>query len=753
MAKYSIYNSSGVKIAEGAPKYYGQYGKPAYLEFNISVPSPIAFDIGSYVNYDRTGKRYKLYNIPEPKKQARSASVGDAFLYQSLLFYDATKELENLIFENLVLGTSGYCFSSRENLSTYEDLDGIIARLQACVNAQSSQTWVIQKVDLTNYPSYSYLADVWNEAKEFSINGQSLLDVCNQVTEVFTGIGWLYTYNSGTGTNYITFGAPNIPEWLGSSAGTSASPLKYGKGKGLKSLKKYLSNKDNFLTRLFAYGSERNMPPRYYNGKSIVSADSVDIPNLMIPISDWGISEDPDTQTDLPDAAKAYIDDNTAIGAYGLIPRRVYFNNEEEGDIYPTIKGMTVKDLRDYEDAGGTVDFPPDASLADSTPLDELTAVFPNPDDLDPSHTNYFDDGRADSDGNMIALSAYDNSSKGDSSIAIAAGATKEYSITKQVFSGGSDLSGTFKVYVVPSASFFITRATGGSNMTATMTISLVRYRYNGQNYTVLTSKTINAKSYSTPSYYAYDPVYYWDSSPVELTTGGSVSSDQRMDVIIKISIINQSGADRQIYHYGLSWDMKFNLITPIQTKFAVNIPPFGYDIKDQIAVEDKIVIAMTSGMCAGRSFVVSNTVPLADGSWQLMLIRSFDESLSQYFPNSTYPVAVGDTFVILGIAMPEVYVTAAETRLLTAGETYYELHSVPRFLYTPELDSQMFAPAGGSFSIPVAGGFMWIEDDELTDGSAVAILVDTVTIQESESNIPVLSCTLRERLNVPNAT
>ena len=180
MAKYSIYNSSGTKIAEGAPKYYGQYGKPSYLEFNLSTPSTIPFDVGSYVDYDRTGKRYKLYNIPEPKRQARTGSVGDAFVYQSLLFYDNSKELENLIFDNLVLGTSGYCFSSRENLSTYENLAGIIARLQACADAQSGQTWVFGKVDLTDYPAYSYLADVWDEAKEFPINGQSLLEVCNQ---------------------------------------------------------------------------------------------------------------------------------------------------------------------------------------------------------------------------------------------------------------------------------------------------------------------------------------------------------------------------------------------------------------------------------------------------------------------------------------------------------------------------------------------------------------------------------------------
>ena len=766
MAKYSIYNKAGTKIAEGSPKYYGQYGKPSYLEFNISSPSPIPFDVGSYVTYDRTGLTYFLYSVPEPKKQARSGEVGDSFVYQSLIFYDATKELENLIFENLVLGTSGYCFSSRESLSTFEDLDGIIARLQECADKQSDRFWEFSKVDLDDFIGYDYLADVWNEAREFPINGQSLLDACNQVTDVFTGIGWVYIFNSAMGIHKIVFGAPNIPEYLATSAGTESSPLKYGKGNGLRSLKKYLTNKDEFLTRLFAYGNDRNMPPRYYNGKTIVSADSVDIPNLMIPIADWGTSVDPDTQQTRPDAAKAYVEDNTIITKYGLIPRRVYFKDDEHGDIYPTIKGMTVKDVRDYISGGGTVDAAPGASWSDSQPLDEVLRVFP---DGSNRSITQFDDGRTDSEGRAVSFqvsNGNDNSgttsippaqnvsgNTGTKSISLSFEFTTNPRTTDAVLRG--DFNGVLKLTQTSDAII--------SNATAYM---VMQWKQSGSTKTtpgVYPVKMVISESGTSASY--SNNILNYNQSYDYVPTPASVIDAQyiRISLAITFDYLVVTGGGTNTFTLSSSGTTTASIYTQAKESFRLILPPFGYDITSLVAVEDKVRIAMTSGKCAGREF----NVKAASFTWQptspaplgranplaVDLERTFDDSLSMLFPNSDYPIEQDDKFVILGIAMPEMYVTAAESRLLAAANSYYNLNSVPRFLYTPELDSQMFITGGGSFYLPVPGGYMWIEDDELTDEESIAILVDTVTIQEADSNIPVVSCTLRERLNVPNAT
>ena len=365
MAKYNIVDTYGVVRASGYPTYHGAYGKPAYLEFNIYSPTPIAFAVGDSVEY--RGQTFSLFSVPEPKKQARSGEAGDAFYYQGIQFHDATRELENFIFTDKVLNGGEYFFSSRESTSTYEDLQGILDRLTACVNDFSSpNSWVFKKVDgFDNDPD---LAAVANEPKEFPISGQSILDACNQIADVFKGVGWIYNYDDEGDEHQIIFGAPNIR-----TAGNTTGPFVYGKGGGLISLKKYITNKDKLCTRLYAYGGERNMPPRYYNGQDIASAPSVDIPNLMIPISEWGENED-----DEKDARLAFIEDNDKVAAFGLIPRKVYFDNEENGNIYPTITGLTIMDVWNYENEGGTVDYSPGSYWSGDEPLDEVLFVYPN---------------------------------------------------------------------------------------------------------------------------------------------------------------------------------------------------------------------------------------------------------------------------------------------------------------------------------------------------------------------------------------
>ena len=78
----------------GAPKCNGIVGKPSYIEFSeIASPVPIEWQIGDYVDYTRTGFRYKLYTLPQVAKSARSGESGDAFVYKNVQFYCATKDL------------------------------------------------------------------------------------------------------------------------------------------------------------------------------------------------------------------------------------------------------------------------------------------------------------------------------------------------------------------------------------------------------------------------------------------------------------------------------------------------------------------------------------------------------------------------------------------------------------------------------------------------------------------------------------
>ncbi len=161
------------------------------------------------------------------------------------------------------------------------------------------------------------------------------------------------------------------------------------------------------------------------------------------------------------------------------------------------------------------------------------------------------------------------------------------------------------------------------------------------------------------------------------------------------------------------------------------------------------------------------------NNSLLLTLERTLDDSLGQYFPNSSYRVAPGDTFVILGIAMPWFYINAASRRLLTAAQNYLAENKAPRWQYAPNIDAaymkrnNIYIVPGQSFVIvdlemvpdgvdtrtfflSSDGGYFLTSNGErlLVAGSGFSqtILVDTVTINEGESNIPTWKVSLRDR-------
>ena len=258
----------------------------------------------------------------------------------------------------------------------------------------------------------------------------------SEAEEQETGIYYTFSYRSASSTVPSSikdeYGqeCESLPTWIVvvnvggvnfvSNAGVSAQ---FARHAGLVNLRKYITNQEDFLTRLVAYGSERNLPGRYYNGKEILNADSVDIPNLMIPISKWGktygrvhdstynieyettLNDDgsiatatarynsttyvytynynsslltytvtdktgavvasgsyttssfpttsvlPQTYKEnlmmLPDARKAFIEDADIIAKYGVITKTVRFDNDKDGNIYPSITGATLQDIID----------------------------------------------------------------------------------------------------------------------------------------------------------------------------------------------------------------------------------------------------------------------------------------------------------------------------------------------------------------------------------------------------------------------
>lgn len=330
MAKFRIISKDGTTVRyEGCPRYSGSYmGVPALDFSEITSPVPIAWEIGDYVDY-RNG-RYYLYSLPEPKKQARRGEYGAAFVYSGVQFHSPVKDFEIALFRDIVTEDNKIHFSTMPEVNTYEDVPGIARRIQACMDDIFPGKW---RIDV--YDGYDNdLDNLLHEVKEFSLSGGTCLDALSLIYDIWTNVGWVYATDRGKPV--IVIGRANVRD-----EGNTTLSFSYGKGNGLTAIKRASANKEEFATRLYVYGSDRNLPPRYYNSKDIKDAESVNIPNLMLPIETWG------TTDGLPDPRLAYLEaDENIIRKYGLIPRVIRFDGTEREEIYPSIEGLTEARVR-----------------------------------------------------------------------------------------------------------------------------------------------------------------------------------------------------------------------------------------------------------------------------------------------------------------------------------------------------------------------------------------------------------------------
>lgn len=341
MAKFSIYSRDGQKERYvGTPRFSSSYLGIDCIEFGtVTSPSPIEWEVGDYIDYSRTGMRYTLYSLPQPKKVARRNEYGAAFEYSNVQFFAATKQLEIAPFRDIVPEDNKLHFSTRPEVSTYEDIYGISRRIQACMDDMYPGKWRIEIYDTDD----ADLVALFSETKDYSVSGGSCLDALSQIYDTWKNVGWIHTYDSLEGVDVITIGRANVRDEK-----NTTDAFAYGMGNGLTSIRKAAANEGEFATRLYVYGSERNIPNRHYNQFDIREKDSVDIRNLMLPLERWGKTDGK------PDASKAYLQaDEATVAKFGLIPRTVYFDGSENDEIYPSIEGLTCTQVRDAMIAAG----------------------------------------------------------------------------------------------------------------------------------------------------------------------------------------------------------------------------------------------------------------------------------------------------------------------------------------------------------------------------------------------------------------
>lgn len=720
MARFKIYSKDGSVVKyEGKPRYIGSYLKPSHLEFSeIASPTLINWEVGDYIDYPRTGLRYYLYSIPQASKNARKETYGGTFVYSGVQFYAATKELEIAPFRDLVIEDNYIHFSTSPDVATFENVEGIARRIQSCMDEMYPGRWRIEVASGADSASVS-------EAKDFALSGGTCLDALSKIYEMWPEVGWFHSVEGGV--NVITIGYS-----VQRTDGNTTDEYLYGKGKGLTAIKKNQTNKDEFATRLYVFGSERNLPSRYYNDLAIANAESVDIRNLMLPLDQWG------TTNGLPDARKAYLENAEAVARYGVIPRTHYFDSEEAGaDIYPSLEGMTIGQIRRALSAMGELKYYPSTSIYpnDAERVDEIKSVSnPSDDGVMNRHGKSYD---AIQYFTWDDIDQFQQINKEDNTFSFTPYvlANVEFDIEdgRITFRTDGDVEGFLTDYGQIS----------NAELVVEITDSITKVKEFSEQYRLsLPSAVNNQRKFSLPKKMTF---------PCAMAGGISLY----VLVYVRGELNNLTEGFECDYHIN-SGVCNIEIKENLPKEFNLTLKQLGFDINERASQGEGKTISMKSGMCEGRNFEILDCVYDSEAdAWDLTCARQQDDTLGMLFPNSTYPLASGDKIVLLDIAMPEIYIWAGMERVLSEGQKLLAKASRMQCNYEPSIDAKLMVESERSLR---EGMYMELTDEDVVDSGKEYILIDTLSIYEDESSIPTYKVTLKEKRKVtykgtPSAT
>lgn len=268
-------------------EYNGSFMGERTISCSFESPVVINFAIGDYLTY--RGEVFYLYYIPSQTKSASSGSAQDAFEYD-LVFNTVDVELQNCQLLDYVPYGNDYHYQPSPSFSFVGTVKTFAERIQANMN-RDYPGWTIDVYE-----------GVETEEAEIQIDNTSCWNALVMINKEF-GLNFLVTKRR------VRIGYPED---------SLNHTFYYGKDNGLYQITRDVNADEAIVTRLYAYGGERNIPSDYNKRESDFSGKR----NLMLP----GYLE----------TGKSYIESKN-ISAYGV---REYTQLFE--DIYPSIAGVEL---------------------------------------------------------------------------------------------------------------------------------------------------------------------------------------------------------------------------------------------------------------------------------------------------------------------------------------------------------------------------------------------------------------------------
>ena len=702
MAAYKIYHkdgsvlkdSNGKEIAVHSIEYNGTWMGECFVTVTFENEAPIDFSIGDYIVY--RNERFEINYDPGKIKCSSKDSYGGAFKYDNVKFNALSDELVRCDMLDLVLYDNNLHYTALPQFSFYvESLDDLLDRIQANLDElYGTASWKIYSRNRERSLQRGCLGSEWDSAYGEGTSDNAIDSTSISISDQ-TCWDALSLVNSQFDINFII---RNRNVYVGTAGVPTTNVFKYGKGKGLYEIEQNSESDQMIITRLRAYGSNRNLPNRYY-------ADLGSIPFLNI----TGDYHESSTENGL----SVLMEDSVYVGMFTDI---VYNNGSN-------IKHCRIRGRIDSYEFDGKLELVKQDAIKSSTRLlveekassDAVKAKIDSGvvqvDFLRGANKAKFDGNRLNYVSNLPNNMACDR-------LMLPGFPNKTL---KEWWDMQSEAK---KAWLNPS----------GKN-----------HIFSGEKYRPFVDSLNTGKIGVRPSSVFFDKDDKVNGI-VEIypTIEGMEVEGVRVDEIYKGSNITDDG--------------RFGDNVKSIPNFDIYLSPkINFDVSG--LMQEDFTICMKDGMCAGREFKVAGCVKQEDNSWKLTVERALDNSLNLYFPYKDFQIKEGDHFVLTGIELPDAYVEAASEKLLKYCIAYLDKNDYTRYVYQPKVDEIFMArqhdtavadSTGLTRSLYMTlkeGDIMLFKDEDL--GIDAEITIDQLTIKEEDGKIPTYEVTLREEKEV----
>ena len=708
MSTWNIYHKDGSKLTDvngeqttvHGLEYSDSWMGECFVTINFNHEVPINFQIGDYIVY--RGERFELNYEPGKDKQARPDTYGEGFVYDSVKFNALQDELSRAEFLDVVLNDNELHYTALPKFPFYvQTLDDLLDRIQANLDDQIGKgLWKIYSRNMERSVQRGALESEW-----MSMYGEGTRDnvIESMSITVDSQTCWqaLSLVNEKWDINFIVRGR-NV--YVGTTGIQANHIFKYGLGEGLYEIVQNADSDQSVVTRLRAYGSEKNLPSHYYADLGVKYV--ANITKVVEASTNVELELDIDyIETYFKNKRKYIVSGESQEQSFGWV-LQVTFDFQTIITGYVT-QAYNSNKCRFYSELKGT----------------------------------QVDSGDEESKEKLDAFIAQ-----------VKAGNTKMY-IT----------SGLNKKIVPSSMKEYAENLPNNMSINRLMLPGFPHVSLSD----FYDSLTDEEKKYVNPTgkqhRFSTDPHRpYIDS--INIDQIGLRSASQFFDTDDKTNgVIEIYPTIEEMEIGGVRVDEIDEGVAPNDDGRYDGDPgpnnvdiylskAVDFDIKD--LADDDFSISMKDGMCGGRTFKVASSTKV-DGRWRLTIERSKDDALELWFPYKDYPIKNGDHFVLTGITLPDSYVNAASLKLLKYAIALLDKNDYTRYVYQPKVDELFMArqhdlaQADETGTIKSlhdtlkAGDLMNFNDTDLNIEGVISI--DQLIIKEEDGKIPTYDITLRE--------